>query len=329
MISAVVQGPVVGSGERDKNKRFTQRSLESVRKILPEAQLILSTWKGADVRGLDYDVLLLNDEPERIDFAWPNGILHQMTVNLQIISTRNGLEKADRQYAIKMRADTVLEGAGFIEYFKKYNKNKDSDILKNKVVVLPTYNPRKKTKLLFDVCDWFFFGLTDDVKDIFSIPLMDKNKLNGQKINGYHLMSDNYCAEQYIWTSFLKKYKNFYFPYYDYFTPETFALSEKSYVNHTIMVPANRAQIKCLKMPGAGYGARPFLSQGLYSFNGYKNLYNTYNAKKIFYFPNPVEDALYFVLFNLRMIVKNFSPWLYRGVVNFIRKLHGSGNLLK
>ena len=253
----------------------------------------------------------------------------QFTTNFQITSTWNGLQKANREYAIKMRSDIILTGTGFIKYFIKYNKNKDSEILNNKVVVLPTYNPRKKTKLLFDTCDWFYFGLTEDIKNIFNIPLMDKNKLKGEKINGYYLIANNFPPEQYIWSTFLGKYKNIYFPNYIYFTQQALELSEESYAKNTIMISANKAQIKCLKMPNAGYGATPFLSQGLYTFNEYKKMYNKYNKNKISIIPNPTEDILYFLVFKLRLFSKEKMPKLHKKIVNFIRKCNGSYNLLK
>jgi hypothetical protein len=328
-ISVVVQGPVVGQGESDPNKQFTRRSLQSVRRILPYAQLILSTWRGADISGLDYDVLLLNDEPERIEMIWPGGGPQQQTANLQIISTRNGLEKADRKYAMKLRADTILTGTGFMKYFIKYNRYSDSDILENKVVVLPTYNPRKKTRLLFDVCDWFFFGLTCDVKNIFNIPLLDKHQFPGREVNGKYLLTEFVGTEPYIWTSFLRKHQILDFPRFDYFSESSLRASEESYAKHTIMVPASRLNIVCLKMPGAGYGARPFLSQGLYTFNDYIKLYNEHNGHKAFYLPNPLEDFIYFMMFSIRLLVQKINANFYKSIVNFIRKLHGSSNLLK
>jgi hypothetical protein len=72
-ISVVVQGPI------HKQDNLTKRVLESVRTHLPNAELILSTWKGSDVDGLDCDVLLLNDDP---------GAINGYNVNRQIVSTR-------------------------------------------------------------------------------------------------------------------------------------------------------------------------------------------------------------------------------------------------
>ena len=104
-ISVVVQGPI------HTQDNLTKRVLESVRTHLPDAELILSTWKGSNVDGLDCDVLLLNDDPGAI-----NG---RNNVNRQIVSTRNGLQKATRTYAVKLRTDMQLTGTGFIDFSSK------------------------------------------------------------------------------------------------------------------------------------------------------------------------------------------------------------------
>lgn len=328
-ISVIVRGLIVGNSELDNKKKFTKLSLESIRKYLPEAQIILSTWKNSDISNLDYDILVLNEEPKRIDMAFENGKTKQMTVNNQLVSSLNGLEKTNREYSLVMRSDIVLTGTDFLKYFQIFNKSKDSDILEKKVVVLPTYNPNKVPGLLFNVCDWFFFGLTTDIKKIFDIPMMDENKLIGDKINGNYLIKNNLESEQYIWTNFLNMYKKINFPNYSYFTQEAIDKSEESYAKHTIMVPANKAQIKCLKMPNAGYGAIPCLSQGLYTFNEYKHLNNKYSTNKVTVITNKIEESIYYLSFKIRQFIQKKAPGLHKKIVNFIRKCNGSYNLLK
>lgn len=68
-ISVVVQGAI--------NKEITPRCLQSIRTLLPNAEIILSTWEGSDVDGLDYDKLVLNKDPgavkcDVIDNAYNN-----------------------------------------------------------------------------------------------------------------------------------------------------------------------------------------------------------------------------------------------------------------
>ncbi|MFQ3598843.1 MAG: WavE lipopolysaccharide synthesis family protein [Chloroherpetonaceae bacterium] len=189
-ISVVVQGPILHQDER------TKRVLESVRKHLPNAELILSTWKGSDTSGLDCDALLLNDDP---------GILvgvpaSSVNLNRQIASTRNGLQKATRHYAMKLRTDTLLTGTGFLDAFDRYPERRDDfKVFQHKIVVptLFTRNPLRmpasRTSLInmfFHPSDLFQFGLRDDLSLLWNISLAKNNM--------------TLFPEQYIWINCLR-----------------------------------------------------------------------------------------------------------------------------
>lgn len=328
-ISVIIRGLVVGNDQPDENKKFTKRALASVREHLPGAQIILSSWKGGNVAGLDYDDLILSDPPPSIYMTLEDGTPKFIATNNLIVATQKGLEKVRGEYTIILRSDTMLTGTGFIDYFAKFNKTKDSDILEKRVVVLPTYNPRRVSALLFNLPDWFYFGLTEDIKKLFDIPLMKESDLRGEKINGYYPREENFEAEQYMWVAFLKKYKNIPLPHNHYFSQEALKASEESYARNTIMLPADKAGVLCLKMPHAGYTGRPLLSQGLYTFNEYKKMYNEYSSSKVFYFPNPIEIILYPIFLNVRMTFKRLSPERYKKIVNFVRRCYGSSDLIK
>lgn len=328
-ISVIVRGLIVGAPQDDERKKLTKRSLASFRRYLPGAQLILSSWKGSDVSGLDYDDVILSDPPKEIYTARPDGSPKLMTGNNQIVTTLGGLSLAKEPYTLVARSDIALTGTGFLKYFTDFNEDGGAAI-KKKVVVLPTYNPRKKTiTLLFNVCDWFFFGLTEDIKDIFSIPLMTEDSLVGEKMGGLRPQVENFDAEQYLWSTFLKKHQPINLPYNNYFTNEALEESEKSYATNTIMVPADKAGILCMKMPHAAYGAHPVLSQGLYTFNEYRKMYNTHNDHRTFYVPNPLEDFLYAAALRARLSIKKIGPNFYKRIVNRIRRWNGSNDLYR
>jgi len=328
-ISVIVRGLIVGKKEDEPLSRYTKRSLESIRKILPDAQIILSSWEGSDVTDLIYDNIILSKEPEKIFMLSSENIPKLMTVNNQIKATQAGLKLATRPYVISMRSDIIIEKRTFLKYFKKYSKNMSPDILEKPILTLPTYNPKKQS-FLFDICDWFYFGTKKDIAELFSIPLMEESKLRGEKINGLYLIKNNLESEQYIWINFLNthgysiKLLNI-----NYIDSALLKLCEKTYGLYTIMIPAHLAGIKCLKMPKAGYSARPWLSQGLYTFNEYKRLRNKYSDKKVFIFPNFIEDFFYNLSTFTRKTIKNKLPRFYKHIVNMIRRLNGSSNLLK
>ena len=183
-ISVIVQGPI------HHQESLTKRVLESVRTHLPNAELILSTWKGSDVSGLDCDVLLLNDDPGAI-----NG---NNNVNRQIVSTRNGLQKASRHYAVKLRTDTLLTGTGFLEVFDRYPERRDDFKVFQHKIVIPTLYTRNPLRFstytgmshLFHPSDIFQFGSTADLKLLWNIPLA--------------IFENRLFPEQYVWTACLK-----------------------------------------------------------------------------------------------------------------------------
>src|ERR1700722_6259048 len=110
-ISVVVQGPIASKGP---GKISTAECVESIRRCLPGAEVILSTWEGADVSDLDFDVLVKSQDPGP-QFR-PDGVFFNL--NRQIVSTLGGLKKVTRLYAVKMRSDSQLTHIGFLAHFE-------------------------------------------------------------------------------------------------------------------------------------------------------------------------------------------------------------------
>jgi hypothetical protein len=195
-ISVVVQGLIVKGEERAIT---TQKCLENIRTYLPGAEIVLSTWKGADIGGLSFDVLVLNDDPGLQ--LRPDG--KPFNVNRQIISTREGLKRAQRKFAIKLRSDSLIISKKFIEQFETFNETKRAPTLFHKRVVICTLYSRNPAKmdcpLLYHPTDWFNFGQRSDLLDLWDIPL-----------HGGELIADTwkkwrYAPEQWVWICFLRK----------------------------------------------------------------------------------------------------------------------------
>lgn len=167
-ISVIVQGAV--------DKKLTPICLHSIRKILPRAEIVLSTWDGTDVSGLDYDKLVLNKDPGNIVIDEVYNVSNN--VNRQIISTKQGLFAATKPYALKIRSDMALNGTGFIKEFCKYYfspQPADDKIFEHRIVINNLYcaNPYK-TCFSFHISDWCQFGLTTDLLNLWDIPLESK-----------------------------------------------------------------------------------------------------------------------------------------------------------
>lgn len=242
-ISVIVQGPV--------SDKFTPQCLKSIRKYLPDAEIIFSTWEGTDVSGLDYDVLLLNEDPGSVIIDNSNKMYN---VNRQMISTLNGLRKSSRKYSVKFRTDMIFKGNSFLEYFGRYEKRCEGlNILKNRVLV-PDFELASESP--YFVSDQFFFGLTEDLINIWDIQQADEKEITEWFY--YHIPPQNdrmtlskirYAPEQYIWLNFLKKYKEINFEHRSNVTPENIYLTELSIANNLIVIPFERLNIFWLKAP--------------------------------------------------------------------------------
>lgn len=258
-ISVVIQGSI--------NKKYIVKCLKSIKKYLPKAEVILSTWSGEDVEGLEtlYDVVLFNNDPGAEIFT-PDG--KRQNQNRQILSTKNGVNVAKKKYVLKIRSDMELLGCKFLKYFDKYNiRNKQCKILKKRILINSLYTrnsiyKKKKNNIeyeqpyLFHVSDWMMFGLKEDISNVWNIPLAPEPETSQYFVNNATLRHEKGCltryhAEQYIWLSFLRKngIKIDCDNYYSYNSDLKF-LSELSIVNNTFLLEyLKEFDIKCQKYP--------------------------------------------------------------------------------
>lgn len=242
-ISVVVQGPI--------SDELTPECLKSVRKYLPGATIILSTWEGSNVGGLDYDKLLLNKDPGCFTYNTVN-----YNVNRQIVSTANGLRRVKTRYALKIRSDIELVGTNFLEYFGKFkNRCEDLKITKERVIINSLYCANvHKTGFPYHVSDWVFFGLTEDILNIWDIPLQSEEsgyffethkKPETDRVPG---LLSQYVPEQHIFSSFLRKNNvRLKFDYYTDVSKENIYNTECSFANNLVILDYKDYGIKFLK----------------------------------------------------------------------------------
>jgi len=181
-ISVVVQGPI------HKQDNLTKRVLESVRTHLPDAELILSTWKGSEVDGLNYDILVENHDPGTI-----NNFLGSENFLRQVTSTFSGLQASSRKYVLKSRTDVLLSNCYLLQNVSSYVQKKPK-FLSWYIFTIPKFfrNPRGFYKRLYHPSDVVQFGLRMDLLSLWKLDV-PTNK------------STFLTAEQYIWLDFLKK----------------------------------------------------------------------------------------------------------------------------
>ena len=182
-ISVVVQGPI------HKQDNLTKRVLESVRTHLPDAELILSTWKGSEVDGLNYDILVENHDPSTIN----NFLSGSENFLRQVTSTFSGLQASSRKYVLKSRTDVLLSNCYLLQNVSSYVQKKPK-FLSWYIFTIPKFfrNPRGFYKRLYHPSDVVQFGLRMDLLSLWKLDV-PTNK------------STFLTAEQYIWLDFLKK----------------------------------------------------------------------------------------------------------------------------
>ena len=194
-ISVVMQGAVYP---------ITPYAIACIRRLLPDSQIILSTWEDSDLSKIDNDInIILNRDPHKKGVKYPNN------TNRMILSTLTGLKAVRTKYVLKIRTDFYLQNLNFLELFKE-NPNTDCGMrfLKKRVVC---YGWAAQNGRYFQIGDFYHFGLTDDVIDIWNVPLVSDEELfwfkNNSPCNSYYLRSptNRYHPEQYLWVNFLRK----------------------------------------------------------------------------------------------------------------------------
>ncbi|MDR2338152.1 MAG: WavE lipopolysaccharide synthesis family protein [Deltaproteobacteria bacterium] len=197
-ISLVVQGEIV--------PQVTQWNLENIRKIFPKAEIILSTYRLQDVEPGTYDKLIINPDPGSF-FYNSKSNSNSNNINRQLVSTLAGLKLASRKYVFKIRSDFILTDCTFLDYFDKFLvTNSDYKIFKHKVLACTyfTRNPKfKKSTYAFHPSDMAFFGLKEDLINLFEIPLMPKTEEFYCEYKGN--LYNRYVPEQYLWVNCLRK----------------------------------------------------------------------------------------------------------------------------
>jgi hypothetical protein len=205
-ISFVIQGPI------HKEKDVTKNCCKSIRKFFPESKIILSTWKGSNLDDLDIDEKIESDDPGS-DVFYSNNHKIENNINRMLCSSLNGLLAANSEYSVKLRSDMYFQSSSLSNLLGTISESK-SKFTKKKILIPSNMaiNPDREIKLLFSPSDFFFAGLTEDLVDLYSIPLVSDEEL--KYFNSYKEGYENilrirsrakYSSEQHLFCSFIKK----------------------------------------------------------------------------------------------------------------------------
>ena len=202
-ISVVLHGPV---------RPETFSSIASIRNLLPDAELIFSTWKGENINHLDCDYIITSDEPPAFIQHKNSGTKNNL--NRLIRSGALGVLKARRKYILKMRSDLILDSTAFLDTFNLYPKCTSKTCLQHKVLIPLLFSriSYRRHATPFHLSDWAAFGLREDIQSIFSCIQEVKEPEFTEWFSQRRLRSPygttmfRMAPEQYIYYSFYRRY---------------------------------------------------------------------------------------------------------------------------
>lgn len=245
-LTFIVQGPTYGN----KGEKFAQYSCKSIRSFFPNSTIILSSWVGQNIQNIDFDKLVLSQDPGAEVVIDSSKTLNN--VNRQIVSTLAGIKSSETKYTIKIRSDLIFINDNMLSVLNKrpVKKNKfPEDLLEEYVVVsnVTTINPTVSLVLPHHPCDWIYAGLTKDLHRIWDIELMPKSWFRYYSNNPWPKdvwHETNYLSlfrpESYIWSSFLKKYKKINFMNSFDSSPTNISNSNK-FIALNLMIQTNKS----------------------------------------------------------------------------------------
>lgn len=146
----------------------TRRAVDAVRRWLPGAQLVLSSWRGTVPSDLGADLVVENNDP---------GSPGRTNTNRMLRSAQSGLARISRPFALKLRTDAILDGTGFLDWWNLDAPRGDElavfseRLITMNVAVRPAWGP---ASLLFHPSDCVQFGNVDDVRRFWAVPEIDE-----------------------------------------------------------------------------------------------------------------------------------------------------------
>jgi hypothetical protein len=170
--------------------------LASLRAVFPKAQLIVSTWIGSDVQGLDADDILLNTDPGPLEHP----LQRPNNVNRMVLSTANGLKLANRPFCLKTRSDVVFRSDSLIH--RELSLAADNLSIQRRIWIASIGTARIDTYLRpFHAGDMIQYGLTEDLRRLWNIPNFSWDEVFLPDLN---MALPRMCPEQAVFISYLR-----------------------------------------------------------------------------------------------------------------------------
>lgn len=165
-VSLVIQGPILD------HKVFEETILRSYRAISAELEIIVSTWSDTCFKSDLVDIYVESKDPGAVIVVDENGVTN--STSRILVSSRAGLEKATRNWILKVRSDVYFSNLDWLVKYKPQiiPKSFRNRIFNYKVLGSTYFTPNpKRQKVLFHPGDWLFFGHKDDLLEYFGCAL--------------------------------------------------------------------------------------------------------------------------------------------------------------
>ncbi len=256
-ISVVVQGAIAGRPTDPARRQVTKRVLESIRRHLPDAEIILSTWTGSEVPGLDLDHVIFSTDPGApVAGEFPDGSKLLYNVNRQTVSTRAGIERATRPMLLKWRTDLLMTHGRILDFHGRYPaRQSEWAFASERMVVCSHFTtwPYRMERQAFTVSDWVMLGRRADMESYWSEapPYPDEwvrwYDSHPDLRHARHAEPQRFVAEQHLWLSFLRRFREIPCEHAWDFGAHNAALHLQALVNNAIVASPSELGLRFLK----------------------------------------------------------------------------------
>lgn len=289
-ISVLIAAPI--------NLTHTHQCISSIRKHLPKAEIIISTWQGEPIETVDCNQLILNEHQHVLkDVLTPSS----SSLLRKLILTQSGLKKCSKKYILKLSTYITLSSSKIISYTNQFLARDQQYEMFNKKIITSSYfskkfltNGKEHQPTPFYVSDSICFGLKEDLDNLYHIPLpKEPEHTRYFKTNPYRGLkktlveqSHQYAHEQYIlYHAAKKKFPNLSFQNAMDYDKYNIIMSDQIIANNFIILPPKLLDITYLPTSEHPHYdtwckfplAMPYnLWKGLYRYDVFLNDYKKY-----------------------------------------------------
>jgi hypothetical protein len=267
-----------------------EKSIISIWKQLPDATIIVSTWKGIDIKNYPNVTIIHSEKLEEYPDSFEG---KNQKHNSEIILTNAALSYVKTPYTLKWMEGLELTSTDFLQSWDKFPlKNPSYSFLKSKIIIPAAlyrldkgYEP--DILIPFLIKGWTLFGLTDDLKSFWNVPFVNLREMGDYREG--KIINSSLTIDQYLIISNVKKieeFRNLSYKHHLDWTVNDLRISEKIIVNNFIIslpwewsFKETEAQILDIQILPY-HNQSDFNEIGLYTNEAYKMLYEVHSNKE-------------------------------------------------